>query len=370
VDAVRVTEDFCAPTARQGGQPVECNGSHNGVPIVHRLHTLLGRKLVSGRAGALARKALADWAAGKSSCDRVLEAVTNWNPRDDQGATGRDQKKAVVDLLHGVQAGEYGPDWEARAPVCLRQLLLHLAASCTSDTALIPDHATFAATCAWLAAGGEGAAMSTATKTVLEGGAAVLCAAATRTGNRFQVHPVPESLQAVIKQLCDLWRRCIGDVPAIYLTDGDNELAARLDRLAVYHHWPRLGHRGYFSAFEKPSGRSGPPPRATSARSAGARSAGVDEEEIDDMTKCMTERTHDVRMGQRVHSPGIMVMTCMHGVPYGFHFMKRGESPSEIFTVMLTRMRPEHLPRVFIYDNGCKLYECVRTLRRWGAGGP
>jgi hypothetical protein len=70
--------------------------------------------------------------------------------------------------------------------------------------------------------------------------------------------------------------------------------------------------------------------------------------------------------GQRKFNPGIFKVTCPHGVVYGFHFMKDHESPSDLFTLLLTRWpRDRLLPALMWYDNMCKAYEYIIKREPW-----
>jgi hypothetical protein len=80
--------------------------------------------------------------------------------------------------------------------------------------------------------------------------------------------------------------------------------------------------------------------------------------------KCDNTRSL-VGSSQRKFSPGICDVTCVHGVVLGFHFMKEPESPSDIFTLLLTRFPRESLPSIVYYDNGCKLYEYILNREPW-----
>ena len=55
-----------------------------------------------------------------------------------------------------------------------------------------------------------------------------------------------------------------------------------------------------------------------------------------------------------IHTPGIFIVYCRHGVCYGFEVMRRCESPKVPFNIFTTRFHTP--PRVIIYDNACKLH--------------
>jgi hypothetical protein len=72
-----------------------------------------------------------------------------------------------------------------------------------------------------------------------------------------------------------------------------------------------------------------------------------------------------VGTGQRKFSPGLFKVTCVHGIVYGYHFLKDPESPSDFFTLLLTRFPRDKLPALVYYDNACKLYEYILNREPW-----
>jgi hypothetical protein len=113
--------------------------------------------------------------------------------------------------------------------------------------------------------------------------------------------------------------------------------------LCHYDNWEVLHSRPQYDGLEKPNGRS------------------VD---LHVYRKCDNTRIV-VQSGQRKFSPGIFKVSCPHGVVYGFHFMKDAESPSDMFTLLLTRFPRDKLPSMVYYDNGCKLYEYILNREPW-----
>jgi hypothetical protein len=114
--------------------------------------------------------------------------------------------------------------------------------------------------------------------------------------------------------------------------------------LAVYDpHWPILFTRPRYVGLELENGRS--------------RDSSV-------YRKCDNTRPL-VGSSQRKFSPGICKFSCVHGVVLGFHFMKEPESPSDVFTLLLTRFPREQLPSIVFYDNSCKLYEYILNREPW-----
>jgi hypothetical protein len=114
--------------------------------------------------------------------------------------------------------------------------------------------------------------------------------------------------------------------------------------LAVYGaHWGSLYTRPRYVGLEHENGRS---------------------RDSSDYRKCDNTRPA-VGTSQRKFSPGICKFSCVHGVVLGLHFMKEPESPSDVFTLLLTRFPRESLPSLVFYDNGCKLYEYILNREPW-----
>lgn len=57
-------------------------------------------------------------------------------------------------------------------------------------------------------------------------------------------------------------------------------------------------------------------------------------------------------------TPGLFTCVCIHGICYGFSFMREHESPKTAFDVMYHRMR---LPTFACYDNCCHLDRYCRA---------
>jgi hypothetical protein len=81
--------------------------------------------------------------------------------------------------------------------------------------------------------------------------------------------------------------------------------------------------------------------------------------------KCDNSEPTVVSHSQRKFNPGIFKLSCVHGVTYGFHFLKHAESPNELFTLLLTRFPRDKLPRLLCYDNGCKFFEYALNREPW-----
>lgn len=58
-------------------------------------------------------------------------------------------------------------------------------------------------------------------------------------------------------------------------------------------------------------------------------------------------------------SKGLLVIACPHRVIYGTMVLLDHESPRDVATFLYTRVPRSQLPRIFVYDNACKLFEWV-----------
>jgi hypothetical protein len=126
--------------------------------------------------------------------------------------------------------------------------------------------------------------------------------------------------------------------------DAARAIIEKQQLLAWYPNWPLLYTRPRYEGLEQEDGRS----KDKSA-----------------YTKCDGGQKKE-SPGQRKFNPGIFKVTCVHGVVYGFHFMKEPESPSDLFTMLLTRWpRGRLLPALLWYDNMCKAYEYIIKREPW-----
>ena len=53
-------------------------------------------------------------------------------------------------------------------------------------------------------------------------------------------------------------------------------------------------------------------------------------------------------------SPGLLVMVCKHKICYGFQILRRRESTTMVFNLLLTLFQKQ--PSLIIYDNACNLH--------------
>lgn len=114
--------------------------------------------------------------------------------------------------------------------------------------------------------------------------------------------------------------------------------------VACYESWPQLYTRPRYAAFEDEHGRS--------------REKGM-------YRKCDNSKPTALPNSQQKFTPGIFKVSCVHGITYGFHFLKHPESPNEFFTLLLTRFPRDQLPHLLFYDNGCKLHEYILNREPW-----
>jgi hypothetical protein len=162
-------------------------------------------------------------------------------------------------------------------------------------------------------------------------------------------------IKEIIKRLLQLWDKHLGSesheqstsVPISQLAADDpaHVTIAQQEQLAWYPNWPLLHTRPRYDGLEYENGRS----TDTSV-----------------YTKCDSSLNKAEAPGQRTYNPGIFKVTCLHGTVYGFHFMREHESPSDLFTLLLTRWpRDRLLPALVWYDNMCKAYEYIIKREPW-----
>jgi len=246
----------------------------------------------------------------------------------------------------GVSPSESSP--VAKVPKVLEGLLDVLSSENTSDTTLIDGEAAWAAVRKWHRGDADWRAHATQ---ILHGAPMLAKAASDPATPAYTTQRLPPPpLAPLLARLDELWERVIG-VPAaapVVHAEGNAQVAESAARISCYPHNPAVAHRPRYDAYEDEEGR---------CRRSGAADDNGDP--ANEFSKCDSKADNVHKHGQNAYSAGIMVFTCLHGVPYGFHMMKGGESPSDVFTILLTRFSREHLPQLIIYDNGCQLYECV-----------
>lgn len=258
------------------------------------------------------------------------------------------------------------------APDELRHVLYHLSTS-QSDTSLISSYAAFNALTAAMArnngsatgcfisktrqpaAGEQAGGVQLSEDDAINFGAHTIYNIARKY---HKEHPgqdlcIPPFIYDLTCCILDLYARVIlGSTPCItdshaFHVGGLSPAAAGVHEgqkpLGRYDHWPQSFHRPQYAQFEGADGKS---------------------KNTSDFKKCDTG-THDFRVGQSKWSPGLFVVCCPHGVIYGFHFLKHPESPNDLFTLLLTRFPRDKLPKVVVYDNGCKLYEFILNRAPW-----
>jgi hypothetical protein len=158
----------------------------------------------------------------------------------------------------------------------------------------------------------------------------------------------------IMQCLLNLWDRELGSATAadstsvpiadLHEDDAAWDTISKQQQLAWYPNWPLLYTRPRYDGLEHANGRS---------------------QDTSVYTKCDGTENKE-SPGQRKFNPGIFKVTCVHGIVYGFHFMKEAESPSDLFTLLLTRWpRCRQLPALMWYDNMCKAYEYIIKREPW-----
>jgi hypothetical protein len=158
----------------------------------------------------------------------------------------------------------------------------------------------------------------------------------------------------ILKCLLQLWDKHLmsssheqsTSVPISQLAENDpaHAIIALQEQLAWYLNWPLLYTRPRYAGLEEENGRS---------------------TDSSVYTKCDSSLNKAAAPSQRTFNPGIFKVTCLHGVVYGFHFMREHESPSDLFTLLLTRWPRGRLPALVWYDNMCKAYEYIIKREPW-----
>lgn len=108
--------------------------------------------------------------------------------------------------------------------------------------------------------------------------------------------------------------------------------------IVCYPWWPECDQRPQYRDLEKRNGRCKDP---------------------SDESKCQTDHG---KKGE-TWTEGIFVVVCKHLIVYGWHVMLEPESPSDVFTLLLTRIPPTLYPKLVFYDNGCKVHEYTTNRR-------
>jgi len=301
---------------------------------------------------------------------KVYAAAGQW---DTQGST----KAAVVTLLNGIRAGDFSPPLDERvheefAPPVLTALLYHLGCSGFSDSSLVrdvdgatvpkPDADTSMACSAVLRRWVGGEVLTESGKAAVWEGAPALAAACSMPSSSGELqgkHPTlraapPASLVPLLKAVLELRQRVV-DVPiaesASQLCALSPTALAKDDEISCCpHHPPVAGRAVCVRAGEDASARvTGPAGEA-------------DKRKCDNTTKTAAPI---LGRGQNKRSAGLMLYVCQHGVPYGWVLMKRGESPADVFKLLLTRFPPGKMPKLVVYDNGCKVEEYSLNREPW-----
>ncbi|XP_067946816.1 uncharacterized protein [Watersipora subatra] len=70
------------------------------------------------------------------------------------------------------------------------------------------------------------------------------------------------------------------------------------------------------------------------------------------MTQCTK-----LKQGHKTLLPGLFLLHCPHGIPYGYEVKDDSESPNIPFSVSVSRFQVA--PKIVIYDNACALPRCA-----------
>jgi hypothetical protein len=334
-----------------------------------------GRKLVTASALAEALFAYSHRSPPPATrppvtLSKVYAAAGLW---DTQGSI----KPAVLTLLDGIRAGDFSPPLdqtvhEHAAPPVLTALFYHLGCSGFSDSSLVRDvdgatvpkpGVNTSMSCSavlWRWIGG--AELTADEKAAVWEGAPALAAACSMPSSFGELqgkHPTlrdapPTSLVPLLKALLELRRRVV-DVPiaesASQLCALSPTALAEDDKISCCpHHPPVAGRAVCVQAGED-----------ASARVTGAAGE-ADKVKCDNNTRTAAPI---MGRGQNKRSAGLMLYVCQHGVPYGWVLMKRGESPADVFKLLLTRFPSDKMPKLVVYDNGCKVEEYTLNREPW-----
>jgi len=301
---------------------------------------------------------------------KVFAAAAKWQ------AQAVSSKPVVMALLEGIRAGDFSPQHDGQlhenfAPPLLKALIYHLGCSGFSDTTLVRDidgGATSESCSAVLQRWVDGALLTESEKAVVWEGAPALadaCSMPSPSGEMQTVpmgkHPSlrdapPAALVPLVKAVLEL-RRWVVNVPiaesASQLCALSPTALAEDDKISCCPHHPPVAGRAVCV-------RAG---EDASARVTGAAGEA-------DKRKCDSSKTAApiIGRGQNKRSAGLMLYVCQHGVPYGWVLMKRGESPADVFKLLLTRFPPDKMPKLVVYDNGCKTEEYTLNREPWMCG--
>jgi hypothetical protein len=263
----------------------------------------------------------------------------------------RNGPRAVAEMLKGLLAGheaEHTPDGHLASPTPYRQVLYALASDHTSDTVLVGTQASYDALLHLVQQGALGQMQQHRSET-----SAVLLHAGTLGRMLLELQPAWAqgsfftAVTDLARSLLYLWYEVIGSTSPDDSTSQplpeEHPARAQQDEVASYHSLPLRYSRPQYSSYEHEDGRS---------------------TQTSWYRKCDNTQPR-VGTGQRKFSPGLFKVTCVHGFVYGFHFLREPESPSDFFTLLLTRFPRDKLPALVYYDNGCKLYEYILNREPW-----
>jgi hypothetical protein len=276
------------------------------------------------------------------------------DPEDDAHDASNTGACAVGAFLHYLKHANF--PGESSALVCLEQfsaLLYHLASDHTSDTAPLSTERSWQALRALLHEKKLGCLLDAeleAERITLERDASVICRALESSQKllREDQH-FYDVVHDLLTTIADLYDKVIAQ------SSYEHSSSVKLTSAAAFSGVQEKSTVSNYPSFKKEFTR----PHYPDYEQANGRSR-----DKSDYRKCDNKKPL-VGSGQRKFSPGIFKVTCVHGFVYGYHFLTEAESPTEFFTLLLTRFPIDRLPSIIIYENGCKLYEYILDREPW-----
>ena len=257
---------------------------------------------------------------------------------------------AVLASLLLQHRAQKTPDGQLAAPAAYRQLLYALSSDHTSDTILISHESAYEALLQLLhdnALGKLSQHQEQAAAVVKDASSIGKLLMSLQHGWADDAYF--SAITRLLKCIMRLWHTVIGCTSPVESTSQQLDdaaaqaVAAQQAEVACYPSLPLKYSRPRYTRLEWEDGRS---------------------QQTSWYLKCDNTEPR-VGTGQRKFSPGLFKVTCVHGIVYGYHFLKDPESPSDFFTLLLTRFPRDKLPALVYYDNACKLYEYILNREPW-----
>jgi hypothetical protein len=212
------------------------------------------------------------------------------------------------------------------------KLLKYLCSDFVSDTVIVPPYAWGIVELIVAAPDGTPHVISEVTRQQIDDRCPLLCKVSLRNLN----WQIDGPIKAVLGSLLRLSKQSLEADTASGLSGAGNIKDYKEEISSFADGFQQHSNRPFFTDKEDDQGRS---------------------KTKKDDTKCRSE-FHGFKGKGAKHTNkrimGIMTFLCIHGFCYGFHIIKGGESPNDVFTVIITRTKGL---KIIIYDNGCKIYE-------------